>query len=132
MSSTASSETAALLEPQMASGYSAIDPQDREHDRPVQIEAFFRNARRCKIALGLLLPIALGLEVAHFLAVRGADYAQSTAQDGLPYRDRHELADVVGGILLVSRQEFLSLCLFPAEEPSYPSLWATSSHWLDQ
>lgn len=116
----------------MASGYSAIDPQDREHDRPVQIEAFFRNARRCKIALGLLLPIALGLEVAHFLAVRGADYAQSTAQDGLPYRDRHELADVVGGILLVSRQEFLSLCLFPAEEPSYPSLWATSSHWLDQ
>lgn len=131
MSSTVSSETAALLEQEVASNYGAIDPQDREHDRPVQIEAFFRNARRCKIALGLLLPTALALEVAHFLAVRGADYAEMSAKGGLPYRDRHELADVVGAILLVSRRVPHAFA-FPAEDSSYPSLWATSSHWLDQ
>jgi hypothetical protein len=102
MSSAASSETAALLEPQVPSDYGAIDPQDREHDRPVQVESFFRSVLRCKIALGLLLPAGLGLEVAHFLAVRRADYAEGSARYELSYRDRHELADVIGGILLVS------------------------------
>ncbi|WWD17007.1 hypothetical protein CI109_101443 [Kwoniella shandongensis] len=41
------------------------DPDQRDHDRPVQLDGFKRNVQLCKSVLCAALPVTLGLEVLH-------------------------------------------------------------------
>ncbi|KAK8864683.1 hypothetical protein IAR55_001935 [Kwoniella newhampshirensis] len=61
--SVSPSETETLLQPELR-----WDSSDqREKDRPVQLDTFRRNVRSCKALLGLALPLTLVLEAARFI-----------------------------------------------------------------
>jgi len=63
MSSTNLSKTSTLLP--HSPPHERVDNHDA--DRPVSLDAFLKNVKRCKLLFGLGLPVCFGLEVPHLV-----------------------------------------------------------------